>query len=54
MLQMSTLIQAASPGGLEVEIQCIKTWMTSHIGSMQDIVKLDIIVMFLYWIVTKT
>ena len=53
MLQMSTLIQAASHGGLEVEIQCIKTWMTSHIGSMQDIVKLGII-MFLYWIVTKT
>ena len=31
-----------------------KTWMTSHIGSMQDIVKLNIIVVFLYWIVTKT
>ena len=50
MLQMSTLMQAASPGGgntMHKDMDDFSYWQ-------QDIVKLGTIVMSLYWIAAKT
>ena len=50
VLQMSIVIQAASPGGGNT----MHKDMDDFSYRQQDIVKLGTIVMSLYWIVTKT